>query len=50
MAVHSEHVTPLGVDSCDPRNHVSHKRAQWCQLANTIAYVNTRRQDDVTAP
>jgi len=31
--------TPLGVDSRDPRNHVSHKRAQWRHLANTIAYI-----------
>jgi len=31
--------TPLGVDSWDPRNHVSHKRAHWRHVANTIAYI-----------
>ena len=31
--------TPLAVDSWNPRNHVSLKRAQWRHLANTIAYI-----------
>jgi len=35
--------TLLGVDTWDPRNHVSHKRAQWRHLANTIAYITWGR-------